>query len=75
MKSITNILGIILIIGGILALAYQGFTYTKQEKIAQIGDLKITADTEKRVYFPPVLGGLSIVAGVVLVIISRRNGK
>lgn len=73
MKTITNIAGILLIAVGILAFAYQGFSYTKQEKIAQIGDLKITADTQKRVYLPPVLGGLSIVAGAALVFISRRR--
>lgn len=73
MKSLTSIIGIILIIVGILALAYQGITYTQQEKIAQIGDLKITADTQKTVYFPPILGGLSIVAGIVLVLVGRKK--
>ena len=72
MKSITSVLGILLIVIGILALAYQGFTYTKQENIAQLGDIKITADTKKTVYFPPMLGGLSVVAGIVLVIVGRR---
>ncbi len=75
MKSITSIVGILLIIIGILTLTYQGFTYTKQEKIAQFGDLKVTADTQKTVYFPPILGGLSIVAGIVLVVVGRKNGK
>ena len=73
MKTITNIVGILLIVAGILAFAYHGFSYTKQEKIAQIGDLKVTADTHKMVYLPPVLGGLSIVAGAALVFISRRR--
>jgi hypothetical protein len=73
-RSTTNILGIILIIVGILALAYQGFTYTKQEKVAQIGDVKITADKEKTVYFPPALGGASLLVGIVLVVVARRGG-
>lgn len=75
MKTITTLVGIILIVLGISTFAYQGFTYTKKENIAQIGNLKITADTQKTVYFPPVLGGASLLAGVVLVIIGRRNGK
>lgn len=75
MKPIINIVGIILIIIGIGSLAYQGITYTKTEKIAQIGDVQVTADTQKTVYLSPVVGGLSLVAGVALIFIGRRNGK
>ncbi len=73
MKSTTTIIGMLLILVGILALAYQGFTYTKHEKVAQIGDIQVTADTQKTVYFPPVLGGLSLVAGIILVVVGRKN--
>lgn len=73
MKSLTNIVGILLILFGILTLGYQGFTYTKQEKIAEIGDVQVTANTEKTVYFPPILGGVSLVAGVVLVVVARKK--
>lgn len=74
MKSMISTVGIILIILGIVTLGYQGFTYTKHEKVAQIGDVQISADTQKTVYFPPLLGGLSLVAGLVLVVLGRRNG-
>lgn len=73
MKSITSIVGIVLIIFGIVILGYQGFTYTQREQIAQIGELKITADTEKTVYFPPIVGGLALVAGIVLVVVGRKK--
>jgi hypothetical protein len=73
-RAITNIVGIILIIVGVIGLAYQGFTYTTQEKVAQIGDVKLTANKEKTIYFPPILGGASLIAGVVLVAIARRGG-
>jgi len=75
MKTMINMIGLLLIILGIAALVYQGFSYTKQEKIAQIGNVQVTADTQKTIYFSPILGGLSLVAGVVLVLIGRRNGK
>lgn len=71
MKSITNIVGVALIILGILALSYQGFNYTKHEKVAQIGDIQVTANTQHNVYFPPLLGGLSLAAGIVILIIGR----
>jgi uncharacterized membrane protein len=73
MKSIKTMLGILLIVAGIVGLAYQGFTYTKQEPVVQIGDLKVTADTEKTVYFPPYLGGISLLAGIILVVVGRKN--
>lgn len=75
MKSITNIFGIALIVVGILALSYQGFHYTKNEKIAQFGDLQVTATKRENVYIPPLLGGLSIAAGIVVLIIGRINKK
>lgn len=73
MKSFVTLSGIILILVGIGTFAYQGFTYTKQENIAQIGDLKITANTEKTVHLPPIVGGLALVAGLVLVVVGRRK--
>lgn len=72
MKSTLSIVGIFLIIVGILALSYQSFTYTKNENVALIGDLKVTAETQKTVNLPPILGGLSIVAGLVLVFAGRK---
>ena len=75
MKSTTTMIGIILILVGIVAFAYQGFTYTKHEKVAQIGDVQVTADTQKTVYFPPILGGAALVAGIVLVVVGRKNSN
>lgn len=73
MKAITNIVGIILIIVGVITLAYRGYTYTTQEKVVQFGELQITAEKENTIHFPPLLGGLSLVAGVILVIVARRK--
>lgn len=73
MKSIVSLVGILLIIFGIITLGYQGMTYTKKEKIAEIGNVQVTTNTQKTIYFPPILGGLSLVAGVILVLIGRKN--
>jgi hypothetical protein len=75
MKNITNIIGIILIIIGILSLGYKGITYTKQEDIAKIGDVKLTANENKTIFLPPLFGGVSLVAGIALVIIARMGQK
>jgi dipeptide/tripeptide permease len=63
----TIITGAVLILIGVLALAYQGFTYTKREKVLEIGPLQATTETEKTVPVPPLVGGLAIVGGVALV--------
>ncbi len=65
--------GILLIVLGIIALAYQGFTYTKREKAVDMGPIQISVDKEKTVPIPPILGGLALAAGVVLLITSKRD--
>jgi uncharacterized membrane protein len=67
------IIGIILIVLGVLALAYQGFSYTKTEKIIDLGPIEATAQREKRVPIPPIAGGAAVAAGVVLVIVGSKQ--
>ncbi|HEV2613198.1 MAG TPA: DUF3185 domain-containing protein [Gammaproteobacteria bacterium] len=75
MKSSITLVGILFIVLGVLSLAYQGFTYTQRESVANIGSLNITADKQHTVYFPPLLGGLAVVAGIVLVVVGRNGGN
>ena len=72
MKPLT-IVGIILIALGVIALAYQGITYTTKEKVIDIGPLKVEATKEKTIPLPPVLGGVAVAAGVVLLIVGARS--
>jgi hypothetical protein len=67
------ILGIILIALGAVALAYQGITYTTNEKVVDLGPLKVEAKKEKTIPLPPVLGGVALVVGLVLLIASSRG--
>jgi len=66
-------LGIVLIVLGAIALAYQGITYTTNEKVVDLGPLKVEAKKEKTIPLPPVLGGVAIVVGVVLLIANSRG--
>ena len=68
-----GIIGVILIVVGIIALAYGGFSYTKREKIIDAGPLQVSADREKTVPLPPILGGLCLAGGIVLVIVGSRK--
>lgn len=71
MRYLTNLIGIILIIIGVVTLGYRGYTYTTQEKVAQIGPIEVTSEQHKTVSFPPLLGTLSFVGGIVLVVVAR----
>ena len=68
-----GIVGIILIAIGIIALAYGGFSYTTREKIIDAGPLQVSADREKTVPFPPILGGICLVGGIVLVLVGNKK--
>lgn len=65
--------GIILIVIGIIALVYQGFSYTQTKKDAQIGPVVIQHDETHSVPIPPIIGGVCIVAGVVALVAGGRN--
>jgi hypothetical protein len=69
-----GIVGIILIVIGVIALAYGGITYTKREKVIDAGPLQVSADREKTIPFPPILGGICLVGGIVLVLAGNRKG-
>ena len=73
MKTFT-LLGIVLIVLGLAALAYQGFTYTTRETVIDIGPIKATADREKTVPLPPILGIVAVAGGVALMIAGSRKG-
>jgi len=72
MKPIV-LIGIALIVLGAIALAYQGITYTTQEKVLQIGPLEATKKTEKTIPLPPILGAAALAGGIVLLFVGSRK--
>jgi hypothetical protein len=73
MKSGVLIVAIILIAIGVVSLAYQGITYTTREKVLEVGPIKATAEKEKTIPLPPILGGLALAGGVVLLVAGVRR--
>jgi hypothetical protein len=73
-KPVT-LVGIALIILGVLALAYQGFTYTTREKVIDLGPLKASVDKEKSIPLPPIVGALALAGGLALVIVGARKSS
>ena len=60
------IVGILLIILGIVAFAYQGFTYTTTEKAIDLGPIQVTAEKTHTFPIPPIVGGIALVGGILL---------
>ncbi len=73
MKTLT-LAGIVLVVLGVAALAYQGFTYTSRETVIDIGPIKATADRQRTVPLPPILGIAAVAGGVALMIAGSRKG-
>ena len=73
MKTYT-LTGIILIVIGISALAYQGITYKTRDKVVDIGPIQMTAEKTKTLPLPPIVGGIALVSGIVLLVVgSKKN--
>jgi hypothetical protein len=72
MKPAT-ILGVALIVVGLAALAYGGFTYTSRETVIDIGPLTATAERQRTVPLPPILGIVAVAAGAFLVFTGMRK--
>ena len=67
-----TIIGIVLIVLGVLALTYQGFTYTTQKKEVDIGSLQVNKKEHHEIDFPPLLGALAVVGGVAVLAVDRH---
>lgn len=66
-------IGIILIVAGILMLIFRGFSFTKEEKVADIGPLEINKENKESVGWPIWVGGVAVVAGVVVLLTDRKK--
>ena len=68
------LIGLLLIVLGVGMLAYQGFSYTKREKVLNIGPIEATKETRKIIPISPVVGGITLAGGIVLVVAGVRKG-
>lgn len=72
---ITTVVAIILIALGIVAFGYQGITYTTSEKVVDLGPLKMTAEKTRTFPLPPIVGGIALVGGIVLLVMGRKKSE
>ena len=65
--------GLVLIVLGAILLIWTGFTYTKKEKIVDLGPIQVSADKQKSVNWPPYAGGIVLLAGIVILVSSKNK--
>lgn len=68
-----RLVGILLIIIGLVALATGGFTFTRREKVLDVGPIEATAERRERIPLPPILGGAALAGGIILLIAGRKK--
>ncbi len=68
-----RIVGIILIVIGLISLAIGGISYTTREKVLDIGPIEATAERRKTIPLPPLLGGIALAGGIVLMVAAGRK--
>lgn len=61
-------LGMLLVVAGVLALAYGGFSWTDTETVVDVGPIEVTADKTESVRMPPIAAGVMLVAGLALML-------
>lgn len=67
------LLGVILIAIGVIALAYEGITYTTKRTVVDVGPVEVQAEEQRRIPLPPILGAVAIAGGVVLVLAGTKR--
>ena len=72
MNTATN-LGVALIVLGIVALVYQGISYTTRENVIDLGPLQATVDKKQTIPLPPLVGGLALAGGIALLIVGAKK--
>jgi len=65
--------GLILIVLGVLGLVYGGITYTRSRQAVNIGPLEVNVEEKESIPVPPLLGGLAVAAGVVVLVLGGRR--
>jgi hypothetical protein len=68
-----RIAGVVLIVVGLVGVLWGGFSWTQEKTVVDVGPFKATTQEHKTIPFPPVAGGVALVAGVVLLVLSGRR--
>ena len=73
MTAVNRTLGIILIVLGLIGLAYGGFSYTTSEKLVDIGPIHATREKTHKVPLAPIGGALALIGGIVILAAGKKG--
>lgn len=68
-----KVFGFILLILGIVVLLYGGITYNRQRTVLDVGPFKATATEQKNIPLSPIVGGIVLLSGIVLLVVPRKR--
>lgn len=70
-----TVVGALLILFGVVALSLGGFSFSRREKVAEVGPVQVTADREHGFAVPPLVAGLAVVVGIGLIVANSRKAR
>jgi hypothetical protein len=68
-----RILGFVLVVLGALALIYGGISYSRERTVVDLGPIKATATEQRDIPFSPIVGGIALLGGALLLFLPRRR--
>ena len=68
-----KVIAVLLIVLGLVALAYGGITMTTRDKIVDLGPVEVTQEEQHRLPLPPIVGGVAVAAGIILLVAGARK--
>jgi hypothetical protein len=71
--KVATLLGIVLVLLGVFGFITGGFSFTRQEKVLDVGPIEATAEREERVPISPILSGLALAGGIFLIVAGTRR--
>ena len=71
--KIYTVIGILLVVLGVFAFAYEGITYTSRDKAVDLGPIQITTETKRKIPVPPIVGGIALTGGILLLVMDARK--
>ena len=68
-----KLIGFVLVVVGVLALVYGGISYNRQRTVLDVGPFKATATEQKNIPLSPIVGGVALLGGIVLLALPRKR--
>lgn len=73
--TVMRMAGLALVVVGIVALVWGGVFWTERDTLIDAGPLEITTEDREGVALPPVVGGIALVGGIVLLVLPTRKSR